>query len=72
MKNSDVKHKAKYYLENYECGMCETCVVQFHQVWKRGGIVTTTVHGCLDCGHEYGIRQAIELNKYHREDIVWP
>jgi hypothetical protein len=67
-----VKHKAKYWLQNYQCGNCESGVVQIHQSWKRGGTVTTIVSGCLDCGHDYGIRQAQELEKYHRDDIVWP
>lgn len=71
MKKSDVKHKAKYYLQNYECGKCDTGVVQVHQKWSMGCIITTTVHGCLDCGHEYGLKQACELNKYTRNDIVW-
>lgn len=66
------KHKAKYWLQNYQCGNCETGVVQLHQVWKRGGDITTTVSGCLDCGHSYGIKQGCELEKYTRDDIVWP
>jgi hypothetical protein len=64
-------HAAKWALSNFECGECKTGVVQVHQVIKRGGIVTTTVSGCLDCGHEYGLHQASKLNKYTRDDITW-
>lgn len=67
-----VKHKAKYYLANYQCGNCESGVVQIHQVWKRGNMITTTVSGCLDCGHDYGIRQAQYLKKYESDYTVWP
>jgi hypothetical protein len=72
MKKPKLVHAAKYYLKNYECGMCETGVVQIHQKWARGGSVTTLVSGCLDCGHEYGVRQSQALNPYTRDDITWP
>lgn len=65
------QHKAKYCLTNYECGQCQTGVVQIHQQSKRGGIITTTVSGCLDCGHDYGINQASRLKIYKRDDIHW-
>lgn len=70
-KKEHVPHKAKYYLKNYECGKCSTGLVQIHSTINRQHIVTTTVSGCLDCGYDYGIKQAQTLNKYTREDIVW-
>ena len=66
-----MKHKAKFCLTNYHCGNCETGVVQIHQQAKRGGTITTTVSGCLDCKKEYGILQASKLEIYKRDDIVW-
>lgn len=69
MKN--VLHKAKWALTNFQCGNCETGVVQVHQVINKRHEVTTTVSGCLDCGHEYGLHQASKLDKYTRDDIVW-
>ena len=72
MKNKDVKHKARYYVKNYECGRCETGVVQLCAIQNKRGIVTTTISGCLDCGHEYGIKQAqTSLSDYTRNDLVW-
>lgn len=65
-------HAAKYALFNLECGNCSTGVVQVHRKWARGGTVTTTISGCLDCGHEYGLKQAESLNPYTRDDITWP
>lgn len=55
------KRRAKYCLTNYHCGRCETGIVQVFQQAKRGGIVTSTVSGCLDCKHEYGLLQASKL-----------
>lgn len=65
-------HMAKYALDNFECEMCTTGIVQIHRQWKRGGIDTTIVSGCLDCKYEYGLRQASNLNPYKRDDICWP
>jgi len=70
MKNN-IKHKAKYCLQNYHCNKCETGVVQIHQSMNRKKEVTTIVSGCLDCGYDYGIKQAMELPIYERDDIVW-
>jgi len=66
-----MKHKAKFCLTNYHCGNCETGVVQIHQQMNKRKEVTTTVSGCLDCGKDYGIRQASQLEIYKRDDIVW-
>lgn len=71
MSRNNIKHKAIYYLQNYHCGKCETGVVQLHMKQNRNKEVTTTISGCLDCGHSYGIKQASELKKYERDDIVW-
>lgn len=68
---TQAKHKAKYSLQNYHCGNCETGVVQIHQSMNRKKEVTIIVSGCLDCGYDYGIRQTAQLNKYDRDDIVW-
>lgn len=54
-------HAAKYALYNFHCGKCETGIVQLHQESKRGGIITSLISGCLDCGYEYGIGQAQDL-----------
>lgn len=70
MKNN-LKHKVKYALENYECGMCETGVIQIHSSINKKSEVTSTISGCLDCGAEYGIRQATDLKPYDRKDMVW-
>lgn len=71
MAKNSAKHKGIYYLKNFHCGQCETGVVQIHQQQNKKKEVTTTVSGCLDCGHSYGIRQAAELKDYTRDDIVW-
>lgn len=71
MSNKNIKHKAIYYLQNFHCGLCETGVVQLHMKQNRNKEITTTVSGCLDCGHSYGIKQAEKLKFYEREDIVW-
>ena len=70
MKKSTSKHACKYALYNYECGMCETGVVQVFSKVSRGEL-TTTISGCLDCGHSYGLRQAQDLTKYTRDDMTW-
>lgn len=65
-------HAAKYALYNFHCGKCETGIVQLHQESKRGGNVTTVISGCLDCGHEYGIRQAGDLKRCSKsQEISW-
>lgn len=70
MAKNQIKHKVRYNLQNFQCGNCETGVVQLYQKKTRND-VTTYLSGCLDCGHEYGIRQAMDLKKYDRDDLVW-
>lgn len=72
MKKTQLIHAGKWLLNNFECGNCETGVVQIKRTWTKGGSVTTLVSGCLDCGHEYGIGQASGLQPYTRDDITWP
>ena len=63
------QHAVKHALENYHCGMCETGVVQIYS-YIRSSVVTSKISGCLDCGAEYGIRQATRLEKYNRDDMT--
>jgi hypothetical protein len=72
MKKAKLVHAAKYALLNLECGKCDTGVIQIFRKWARGGIVTTLVSGCLDCGYEYGLKQSESLKPYTRDDITWP
>jgi len=65
------KHAVKWVLFNFECGHCDTGVVQIHRVINRNSDVTSTISGCLDCGYEYGIRQAQDLKPYTRDDLTW-
>lgn len=65
-------HAAKWWLKNFECNVCSTGVVQVKQTWAKGGVVTTNVSGCLDCGYEFGINQISNLKPYTREDTTWP
>lgn len=72
MKKPKLIHAGKWALYNFECGMCETGLVQVKRTWARGGIITSSVSGCLDCGHEYGINQCSKLAPYTRNDMTWP
>lgn len=72
MYKTKLKHAAKWNLAQFECGLCETGIVQILSTCNRTGIMTTIINGCLDCGHEYGIRQAYQLKIYTRDDISWP
>jgi len=71
MAKNNTKHKAIYYLQNFHCGKCDTGVVQFFMKQNTRKEVTTLVSGCLDCGHQYGIKQSQGLELYKRDDIVW-
>lgn len=72
MKNNRI-HAAKYALDNFRCGECGTGIVQVFRQWKRGGTITTTVSGCLDCGNEYGIMQASKLDVFPKNaEVCWP
>lgn len=64
--------KAKWHLENYQCDNCDHGLVQVKQEWKRGGTVTSTVSGCLDCKKEFGLIQAAKLKPYEGDIFYWP